>query len=194
MEDFEGSTGSLLVVAAQEFSLGCEADFLEADLISPANEVGEEDVEGEVLVAGVLVGFRWEEAHVVGVGAERSEGAAVVDFMGISAVVDGEHFTLLKESEIVVEPLVDRLWDFKAFGRVFEELRVGKLFRSLPNFLMALIQEEFFESVIEDADGEGVEEFVGDEECFPSGFCKGLLECLVPGSFVLLLLLGREVR
>lgn len=70
MEDFESTSRSLVVISAEEFGLGGEVDFVEADLISPADEIGEEDVEGEVLLAGVLVGLGREKARVVGIGTE----------------------------------------------------------------------------------------------------------------------------
>lgn len=60
------------------------------------DEVVEVDVEGEILVAGVLVGFGWVEAHVMSVGAEGAEGAAMIVFGGIAAVVDGEDLSFFE--------------------------------------------------------------------------------------------------
>ena len=54
------------------------------------------NVEGEILVAGVLVGFGWVEAHVMSVGAEGAEGATMIVFGGIAAVVDGEDLSFFE--------------------------------------------------------------------------------------------------
>ena len=42
MEDFERSSGSVVVVGVEKFGLGDEGLCFEADLLSPADEVGEE--------------------------------------------------------------------------------------------------------------------------------------------------------
>lgn len=96
MEDFEGGVCAFGIGEIEEVALGCERFCFEADLLGPVDEVGEMEVEGEVLVTGVLVGFGREEALVLEVGAKRSKGTAVVVLLLVSAVVDGEDFTFLE--------------------------------------------------------------------------------------------------
>ena len=112
------------------------------------------------MVAGVLIGFGWEKAHVMSIGAYTPQRTAMIDFLWSSAVVDGEDFTLLEKREFVLKPLMDRLSDFEASGRIFEEDGVRKDGHGEPGFESLWIEEEFFEVLIEDANGKGVEELI----------------------------------
>ena len=62
------------------------------DLVSPTDEVREVDVEGEILMAGVLVGLWWGKTLMLEVGSQGPEGPPVVYFFCVAAIVDGEHF------------------------------------------------------------------------------------------------------
>ena len=92
MEHFEGPSGPFGVIGSEELCLGDEGFGFKTDLISQTDEVGKVDVEGEILMTGVLVGFGWEKALMLEVGSQGPEGAPVVYFLCIAAIVDGEHF------------------------------------------------------------------------------------------------------
>ena len=55
MEHFEGPSGAFAVIGSEKLCLGDEGFGFEPDLISPTDEVWEVDVEGEILMTGVLV-------------------------------------------------------------------------------------------------------------------------------------------
>ena len=65
----------------------------------PRAEVGEIDIGGEVLSAGVFEDGGAGEALVEEVGAEGAVGLAVVEEIGGAAVVDGEHASGAPERE-----------------------------------------------------------------------------------------------
>lgn len=70
MEHLEGSARAVVVVGSKKVSLGGQADIFHADLLSPADEIGEIEIKRQALFARVLVGFGREEAHVVDIGSE----------------------------------------------------------------------------------------------------------------------------
>lgn len=92
MEHFEGPSGAFSVIGSEKLCLGNEGFGFEPDLISPPDEVREVDVEGEILMTGVLVGFGWGKTLMLEVGSQGSEGPPVVYFFCVAAIVDGEHF------------------------------------------------------------------------------------------------------
>ncbi len=101
MEHFEGPSGPFSVIGSEELCLGDEGFGFKTDLISPTDEVREVDVEGEILMAGVLVGFGWEKALMLEVGSEGPEGPPVVYFLCVAAIVDGEHFATGPLGELI---------------------------------------------------------------------------------------------
>lgn len=101
----------------KEIGLSMEGGFVEAYFVSPVDEVIEVDVEGEVLMSGVLVGLGWGEELVVEVGAEGAEGAAVVVFFRGASVVDGEDGSGLQEGEFLVEEFTDGFGDLEALAK-----------------------------------------------------------------------------
>ena len=92
MEYFEGRSGPFSVIGSEELCLGDEGFGFKPDLISPTDEVREVDVEGEILMTGVLVGFGWKKSLMLEVGSQGPEGAPVVYFLCVAAIVDSEHF------------------------------------------------------------------------------------------------------
>lgn len=87
----------------------------------PFDEVGEIDVGGEVLAAGVLIDGGAFEALVEEVGAERAGRAAVVEGVGRGSVVDGEEFPGAPRWHPSGEPLVIGSVDLDALaGRVID--------------------------------------------------------------------------
>ena len=92
MEHFEGRSGTFSVIGSEKLCLGNEGFGFEPDLVSPTDEVWEVDVEGEILMTGVLVGFGWEKTLMLEVSSQGSEGPAMVYFLCVAAIVDGEHF------------------------------------------------------------------------------------------------------
>ena len=101
MEHFEGRSGALGVICSEKLCLGDEGFGFKPDLISPTDEVREVDVEGEILMTGVLVGFGWGKTLMLEVGSQGSEGSAVVYFFSVAAIVDGEHFAAGPLGELI---------------------------------------------------------------------------------------------
>ena len=101
MEHFEGPTGTFSVIGSEKLCLGDEGFGFEPDLISPTDEVWEVDVEGEILMTGVLVGFGWGKTLMLEVGSQGFEGSAVVYFFSVAAIVDGEHFAAGPLGELI---------------------------------------------------------------------------------------------
>lgn len=101
MEHFEGRSGTFGVIGSEKICLGDEGFCFEPDLTSPTNEVREVDVEGEILMTGVLVGFGWEKSLMLEVGSQGPEGPAVVYFLCVAAIVDGEHFAAGPLGELI---------------------------------------------------------------------------------------------
>lgn len=167
----------------EESGLGEVGNGVESDLAAPLDEVGEMNVGGEVLVAGVLVSFGRKEAEVVGVGTEGAEGTAVENFGRIASVINGEHGAEFEVGQVLLKPLVDRFGHFKTWRRGLEEKGVGLIGEGLPKFAEMGVEVEFFPAVVEDPDGEGIEEFVREDEGFSFGGLEGLAEGRMPRSF-----------
>ena len=107
---------------------------------------------------------------MVGISAQGTEWSTVIDFMSISAVVDTEDFAFFEKREVALKPVVNGLGDLEAGGGIFEERGVWKVGGGLPDFVAIGIEKEFFQFVIEDADGEGVEKFVRNDKRLAIGF------------------------
>jgi hypothetical protein len=58
---------------------------------TPVLEIGEIDIRGEILAAGVLIDRGAFEVLVEEISADCSAGPAVIEGFGSRAVVDGEH-------------------------------------------------------------------------------------------------------
>ena len=101
MEHFKRRSGTFGVIGSEKICLGDEGFCFESDLTSPTNEVREVDVEGEILMTGVLVGFGWEKSLMLEVGSQGPEGTAVVYFLCVAAIVDGEHFAAGPLGELI---------------------------------------------------------------------------------------------
>ena len=95
MDHFECPACAFAVVGVEKVGLSDERFCLKANLISPADEIGEVNIEGEILMAGILVGFGWKEALVLEIGPKSSERTAVIDFFRVATVIDGDHLAAL---------------------------------------------------------------------------------------------------
>jgi len=86
-------------------------------------EVGEIDIRGDVLAAGVLIDGEAFEALLEKVAAERALGTAMIEFLCGAAVINGEHAACFPVrhpcGEIVLIGLVDL--DELADGMGFEK-------------------------------------------------------------------------
>lgn len=206
MEDFEGAADAFGVgeegvgvggtgVGDEKFRLGLAGEGAEAELGAPGFEVVEVDVGGEVLAAGVGVGVGAGDELVEKVAAEGAAGAAVIDFGGGVAVVDGEHGAGFPARDPVGEPGAVAVEDFEALAilpGVGEEGGVGEVGGGEPGFGEGVAlreEEEFLVGVVElrgaeDAGREGVGDFVGVEEGLAVGGIKGGGGGVVPGDFV----------
>ena len=110
------------VPGLDELCLGGVGGLLPAKILGPVAEVGEIDIGGEVLPAGVLPDIGAGEALMHEVAAQGACGAAVVEGGEFIPVVDDERAAFLPMGGPALEPIPDAAMELNALtiaGRGF---------------------------------------------------------------------------
>ena len=147
----------------------------------PFGEVGEVHVGGEILAAGVEVDVGAVEPLLEEVGADGAVGAAMVEAGGGGAVVDGEEPAGFPGGHPAGEPVAVGVvdFDFLAVGMgVGEGGGIGQRRGGEEDFAGRGVEGDSdfapaFGGVAEAADGEGVDQFVREDDRVSAGGAEG---------------------
>jgi len=141
-------------------------------------EIIEVHVGGEIAATGEAIKFRSRGAFVMVISAQGAPRVAMVDVLGGSSVIDGETCSGLPEGDPGGKPLLIAFVDLDSLAfrpLVTKEGGVREFIAGNPTLREALLsrgEEEFVPTVslLEDADREGVDQFVGENEGLSSSY------------------------